>query len=73
MSPEMLEGASERLYGNSIDYWAIGVLAYEMHFGQTPFYDKFKRNIQNGIKRKEVPWPLRTTLDYSDEFKDLIE
>ena len=68
MSPEMLEGDSERLYGNSIDYWAIGVLAYEMRFGQTPFYDKFKRNIHIKIRQGEVPWPLRTTLDYSDEF-----
>ena len=46
MAPEMLLAAdSKRPYGKSIDYWAIGILAYEMLFGQTPFYAK-NQNIQ---------------------------
>lgn len=36
-APEILE---EKTYGMSVDWWAVGVLIYEMLIGKTPFYNK---------------------------------
>ena len=34
MAPELLE---QREYGFAVDWWALGVLAFEMVYGETPF------------------------------------
>lgn len=33
-SPEILQG---HLYDEKVDIWAVGILAYELMVGQTPF------------------------------------
>ena len=34
-APEMLK---DRRYGKDVDWWAVGILIYEMIFGVTPFF-----------------------------------
>ena len=41
MAPEML--AKTRSYDKGIDWWAVGILIFEMLTGKTPFYTSNSR------------------------------
>lgn len=51
IAPEMFLTESKRIvgYDKSIDWWAIGILAYEMIVGRTPFYHNNRRVLNNKI------------------------
>ncbi|KAI8817702.1 kinase-like protein [Fimicolochytrium jonesii] len=55
MAPELLLGGG---YGASVDWWSLGVMAYEMLLGERPFRGKNKREI---IKRGEWKFPKPPT------------
>eukprot|EP00943_MAST-04B_sp_MAST-4B-sp1_P007355 g7355.t1 len=72
VSPEMLDNHYYKNdvagYGTSVDFWALGVLAYEMSQGALPFYDKnFKRMFIKILRQ-----PLVFKREISIELKDLI-
>ena len=46
IAPEIL---AHKPYGKSVDWWALGVLMYEMLFGYPPFYDNDQRKLMNKI------------------------
>ena len=46
-------------YGKSVDYWALGILIYEMLCGHSPFYDAAGDGDQMTICRNILHAPLK--------------
>ena len=65
---------SQAGHDKSVDWWAIGVLIYEMLIGVTPFFNKNKNMLLTKIVNSKVVFPDRKKykIDYSDEIQDLI-
>nr|CAH8820813.1 unnamed protein product [Trichobilharzia regenti] len=64
------------LVGPEFDYWAIGVLLYELFYGQTPFYDedddKMMQKIMDYGKTLKFPPSSEITESAIDLIKSLI-
>lgn len=71
MAPEVLERTGHDF---GVDWWAIGVLMYEMLIGVTPFFNKNKNMLHMKIKNAKVVFPDRAKykIDYSDGIVDVI-
>jgi serine/threonine protein kinase len=71
LAPEMV---SQSGHDKSVDWWALGVLIYEMLIGVTPFFNKNKNMLMMKIKNSRVVFPDRKKykIDYSDEIMELI-
>jgi len=71
LAPEMVTQAG---HDKSVDWWALGVLIYEMLIGVTPFFNRNKNILLMKIKSGKVVFPDRKKykIDYSDEIMDLI-
>jgi serum/glucocorticoid-regulated kinase 2 len=71
LAPEMVNRTG---HDKNVDWWAIGVLIYEMLIGVTPFYNRNRNMLLMKIKNSKVIFPDRTRyrIDYSDEIVDLI-
>ena len=65
LSPELLRGKG---YGKEVDWWALGVLIYEMLSGLPPFWDEDEEYMQ----KKIVSAPLKMHKYFSNEVKDII-
>lgn len=48
----------EQGYGTSVDWWALGVLLYEMLVGQPPFEFENEDDLFRAILSQEVLYPL---------------
>jgi serine/threonine protein kinase len=66
LAPEIILGSG---HNRAVDYFALGVLIYEMICGQTPFYD-FSTD---GILQKIVRGKLRFGPKFTDPIKDTKE
>jgi serum/glucocorticoid-regulated kinase 2 len=57
-----------------VDWWALGVLIYEMMFGVTPFFNRNRQMLQSKIVHTKVVFPDRKhyKVDYSDELCDIV-
>lgn len=65
MAPEIL---SRKPYDFAIDWWALGVVVYQMIFGAFPFSGSTRSDKQSKITNSEVTFPENT----SDVVKDFI-
>ena len=72
LAPEMILQSGHNF---SIDWWALGILIYEMRIGVTPFFNKNKNLLLTKIQRAKVIFPDQEKygLDYSQEFVDIVE
>jgi serine/threonine protein kinase len=60
LAPEVVIGRS---YGIEVDWWALGILLYEMAYGKTPFFCESKAKLFKRIAQADVPFP--TEIDSS--------
>lgn len=58
----------QKPYDKSVDWWAYGILAYELMFNTTPFNDPNRSKLYENITTGEVSFPS----EVSNEFKNLI-
>ncbi|XP_005001389.1 myotonin-protein kinase isoform X3 [Cavia porcellus] len=78
LSPEILQavssGSGTGSYGPECDWWALGVFAYEMFYGQTPFYaDSTAETYGKIVHYKEhLSLPLADT-GVPEEARNLIQ
>lgn len=63
MAPEVLRGMP---YGKAIDWWALGILVYEMLTGLPPFWDEDEDTMQNKIQSAPLDLPNYLTADAKD-------
>lgn len=61
-------------HDKNVDWWALGVLIYEMLIGVTPFYNRNRAVMMNKIQKSKIVFPHKQkyNIEYSDEIKDLI-
>lgn len=71
LAPEIINESS---YSFAVDWWALGVLLYEMAVGFPPFYDTNRSRMYERIRNRRVyfPDPARHKIYMSDHFKDFI-
>ena len=71
LAPEMLIGNGHDF---TVDWWALGILIYEMIVGIPPFFHRNKNKMYHFIKESKVnfPDPERHKIFVSEEAKDLI-
>lgn len=54
IAPEIISGAG---HTSAVDWWALGVLLYEMLYGYTPFRGKTRQRTFANILQKDVKFP----------------
>lgn len=54
MAPEIIQ---HQHYGKSVDWWALGILTYELFYGQTPFFNQNKSKIMKSIVQSQPKFP----------------
>lgn len=54
IAPEVIEGKE---YGFKVDWWSLGVLFYQMMFGDVPFYDEVPTVLFDKILHEEPMFP----------------
>ena len=76
MAPEILGRIVKKStkHGLAVDWWAVGILTYEMMIGHTPFYQKKHHDIWKLIRTSEPKYPGKNhpEIPMSDDCKDFI-
>ncbi|XP_030357406.1 citron Rho-interacting kinase isoform X5 [Strigops habroptila] len=76
MAPEMLTGLNgdgKASYGLECDWWSLGVIAYEMIYGRTPFTEGTSAKTFNNIMNFQRFLKFPEDVKVSSEFLDLIQ
>ncbi|CAF1329138.1 unnamed protein product [Rotaria magnacalcarata] len=70
LAPEII---LSRGYNKGVDYWALGVLLYEMTAGYPPFFADQPIQIYEKIVSGRVRFPAHLTVDLKDLLKNLLQ
>ncbi|XP_010119777.1 PREDICTED: citron Rho-interacting kinase isoform X1 [Chlamydotis macqueenii] len=76
MAPEMLMGLNgdgKASYGPECDWWSLGVIAYEMIYGRSPFTEGTSAKTFNNIMNFQRFLKFPEDVKVSSEFLDLIQ
>ncbi|XP_048820088.1 citron Rho-interacting kinase isoform X3 [Lagopus muta] len=76
MAPEMLTGLNgdgKTSYGPECDWWSLGVIAYEMIYGRSPFTEGTSAKTFNNIMNFQRYLKFPEDVKVSSEFLDLIQ
>ncbi|OQR71229.1 cAMP-dependent protein kinase catalytic subunit alpha-like [Tropilaelaps mercedesae] len=69
MAPEVF---TRRGYGVSVDWWAVGILIYEILFGRTPFADEATYKIYKRVRNDDVDFPKQVSKNASSIMMKLL-
>ena len=71
IAPEMVAGKG---HGKPVDWWALGILTYEMLIGVTPFYNRSRNMMLLKIQSSKIIFPdkHKYKIDYTAEVQDFI-
>ena len=71
LAPEMV---NQEGHDKNVDWWALGIIIYEMLIGVTPFYNRNRAHMMKKIKKSKIVFPHKKKygIEYSDEIKELI-
>ena len=73
LAPELvLLAYTNKAYGPAVDWWSFGIILYEMVNGTTPFYNRNKKTLYNGIVHKEPQFPSNFSKPLVDVCKGLL-
>ena len=71
MAPEIIKG-SKVGYGKSVDWWAYGILIFEMLSGYPPFYDNEPIGIYKKIIQGIIEFPRFFDIKAKDVIRKLL-
>lgn len=69
IAPEIIKNEG---HGFAVDWWAVGILLYEMLSGITPFWDENPRTIFNNILKGKIYFPSNFPKDAKSLIKHLL-
>ncbi|XP_042415180.1 serine/threonine-protein kinase UCN-like [Zingiber officinale] len=69
VAPEVVRGEG---HGFAVDWWALGILAYEMAYGQTPFRGRNRKETLRNILTLPPMFPGRRRTDLTDIIERLV-
>jgi len=70
LAPEVIKREG---YGIMVDWWALGILLYEMVFQATPFFHENASRMYNRILTEDPVFPFEPDSDVSSLIKGLLE
>lgn len=69
LAPEIIQGKGHH---KAVDWWALGILMYEMLAGYPPFYDENPFQIYQKILNGKIDWPRYIDLVAKDLIRKLL-
>eukprot|EP00345_Euplotes_harpa_P008513 CAMPEP_0168343340 /NCGR_PEP_ID=MMETSP0213-20121227/16019_1 /TAXON_ID=151035 /ORGANISM="Euplotes harpa, Strain FSP1.4" /LENGTH=175 /DNA_ID=CAMNT_0008350585 /DNA_START=1309 /DNA_END=1836 /DNA_ORIENTATION=+ len=71
MAPEVVV-ASDKGHNYEVDWWALGILMYELYYTKTPFLGNTREEILYNIKHNEVEFPNDIKRESEKSLKSFI-